>query len=213
MQNKKAYRRFLCSRPCPTTSIKTSSFFAGSIKKLVNAVNVKKDVATITLPTKADGVYVSIEANFSYLGNKFFSMLKLASKYQTLLQSNRLERLYKTQCFFMGPSMSVIHENLPFGEAIEAAKMGKCISRKGWNGKGMFVYLHKGSHDFGEKEWAELIDGVKSNLFDDGHTGTSTRLPCLNMLSATGSIVNGWLASQTDILAEDWCILEHDGEQ
>ena len=95
-------------------------------------------------------------------------------------------------------------ENLNFGEAIEALKDGKCVARNGWNGKGMYIYLNKGSVDALD---GTHIDGISASLFETGDNGTITRLPNLNMRSANGSIVTGWLASQTDILAEDWIIL------
>ena len=94
-----------------------------------------------------------------------------------------------------------------FGQAIEALKQGKSVAREGWNGKGMFIYLNKGSYNFGEK-FPSLIDGVNIELFEKGDTGTATRLPNLNLVSATGSTITGWLASQTDILSEDWVILD-----
>ena len=100
--------------------------------------------------------------------------------------------------------------NFPFGIAIEALKLGHCVSRSGWNGKGMFIYLNKGSVSKDPENDLEFtsIDGIESSLFENGNTGTITRLPNINMRSATGSIVTGWLASQTDILAEDWGIVE-----
>ena len=57
-------------------------------------------------------------------------------------------------------------------------------------------------------ERGELIDGVHPDLFEKGATGTVTRLPNINMRAASGATVTGWLASQTDILAEDWTIVE-----
>lgn len=100
-------------------------------------------------------------------------------------------------------------EYLPFGAAIEALKQGKRVSREGWNGKGMFVYLNRGSVDDsdGLPEAPRTIDGVSALLFDLGDRGTVTRLPNINMRSASGSTVTGWLASQTDLLAEDWTVL------
>ncbi len=100
-------------------------------------------------------------------------------------------------------------KDLNFGEAIEALKDGKCVARSGWNGKGMFIYLNKGSVSKDSETDLEYthIDGIKTSLFENGDVGTVTRLPNLNMKSASGATVTGWLASQTDILAEDWEIL------
>lgn len=104
--------------------------------------------------------------------------------------------------------------HLTFSEALEAAKQGKRISREGWNGKGMFVSLNKGSCNFESvqgvpsPESITHIEGIKREHFEHGDTGTVTRLPNLDMKAATGSTVRGWLASQTDLLAEDWCILD-----
>jgi len=95
-----------------------------------------------------------------------------------------------------------------FGDAIEALKQGKQVSRNGWNGKGMFIYLNRGSADYQSEDEFEQIEGINANLFDRGATGAVTRLPNLNMKAATGSTVTGWLASQTDLLAEDWGIVE-----
>lgn len=104
--------------------------------------------------------------------------------------------------------------HLTFSEALEAAKQGKAISREGWNGKGMCVYLNLGSIDIesipeenrGDSSFRQ--DGIKIDMFVSRDTGTVTRLPNLNMKSASGATVTGWLASQTDLLADDWCILE-----
>lgn len=72
-----------------------------------------------------------------------------------------------------------------FGQAIEALKQGKKVARKGWNGKGMFIYLTVVS---------ECDPTVKIN-------------PHIDMKSADDSIVIGWLASQTDIISDDWYIV------
>lgn len=99
-----------------------------------------------------------------------------------------------------------------FGEAIAELKNGKNVSRQGWNGKGMFIYLNYGntpeSLPVNEDGSATLIEGVPQNLFVLGDEGTVVRLPNLNMKAATGSTVTGWLASQTDILAKDWGIVD-----
>lgn len=91
-----------------------------------------------------------------------------------------------------------------FGNAIERLKNGEKVARKGWNGKGMYLWLEKGSHDFGTDAVQSYIGGVRCTLFEKGDKGTSTRMPHICMRAADGSTVTGWLASQTDMLAIDW---------
>lgn len=98
-------------------------------------------------------------------------------------------------------------KNLTFGLAINALKEGKSVARQGWNGKNMFIYLNRGSADYQSEDEFDNVEGISVNLFDRGDTGTVTRLPNLNMRTATGSTVTGWLASQTDLLAEDWGVV------
>jgi hypothetical protein len=108
--------------------------------------------------------------------------------------------------------------NLPFGQAIEAIKQGKFVARAGWNGKGMHISLTRGNIDPNMYGFAGMdhpdyphgstIDGVDMGLFSLGDTGSTTRLPNISMMTASGAVVNGWLASQTDMLAEDWFIIE-----
>lgn len=109
-------------------------------------------------------------------------------------------------------------DNLTFGLAVEALKQGKKVSRAGWNGKGMFIFIRPAD----ELEVGFIIDKVKSlpqsvkDFFktkDEKEAPSEQGLskvkfgPYLCMYAADGSIVNGWLASQTDILAEDWKII------
>ncbi len=102
-----------------------------------------------------------------------------------------------------------------FGEAIEAAKNGKLIARNGWNGKGMFVFQRAEDSlklEFIIEKVKSLPDALKeyyrSGYSDEMHWGLEVKFTAyLCMKAADGTIVNGWLASQTDILAEDWIIL------
>lgn len=96
---------------------------------------------------------------------------------------------------------------VPFGVAIEALKNGRAVRRKGWNGKGMSVTLNRGSSEIVSPDGSLYIEGVKDSLFDCGDIGTVTRLPNLTFVTAQGSNLHGWLASQTDILSEDWEII------
>jgi len=105
-----------------------------------------------------------------------------------------------------GPTEAGELTTLPFnfGAALERLKNGEKVARKGWNGKGMYLWLEKGSHDFGTDAVQSYIGGIRCSLFERGDKGTSTRMPHICMRAADGSTVSGWLASQTDMLAIDW---------
>lgn len=98
---------------------------------------------------------------------------------------------------------------LAFGSALQSLKQGRKIAREGWNGKGMFVYLNYGSTDVSKETEGRInYDGINSTLFSSGDINSTTRLPNINMQAASGNTVTGWLASQTDMLADDWCIVD-----
>lgn len=95
---------------------------------------------------------------------------------------------------------------MTFGGAIELLKMGFKVARKGWNGKGMFIYLQDGSYPY----FHQLKEDVQRKLVDSNCTndsGVVTICPHIDMKAADGSIVIGWLASQTDMLADDWVVV------
>ena len=104
-----------------------------------------------------------------------------------------------------------LDQNQSFGVAIEAIKAGKQVARKWWNGKGMFIYLNHGSFNGTDKEPEDgnynKVGGVDISLFKKGDEGTVTRMPNINMKAADGSTVTGWLASQTDMLASGWNVI------
>lgn len=81
-----------------------------------------------------------------------------------------------------------------FGDAIEALKAGKKMARAGWNGKGMFVFLVPGS----------VFKVNRAPLLGIYPEGTEiTYQPHIDMKTAQNTVVP-WLASQGDVLAEDW---------
>ena len=102
--------------------------------------------------------------------------------------------------------------SMSFGHAIEAMKLGHKVARSGWNGKGMWVALTHGSSFTAEhakdghaaKHRADEINQIDT---PDPH-GRIYLLPHIDMRSADGSMVIGWLASQTDMLADDWEIVK-----
>ena len=90
---------------------------------------------------------------------------------------------------------------MSFGSALRALKDGKKVARKGWNGKGMYLWLVPESNV--KKEWCHdkgLLEafGDKDEIHCNGH---------IRMYCADGSITSGWLASQVDMLSEDWVVV------
>jgi hypothetical protein len=75
-----------------------------------------------------------------------------------------------------------------FETALTFVKLGYRALRTGWNGKGMHIEI------------------VSAWVFE-GATTDRKRLPFIAMLTADGSYVP-WLASQTDILAHDWIVVQ-----
>ncbi len=82
-------------------------------------------------------------------------------------------------------------DKLNFGEAIAALKSGKLVAREGWNDKGMWLILIVG----------EAVAQAIADRYGDGNA--IPVLDAIYMKTATGELVP-WLASQTDVLAEDW---------
>jgi len=77
------------------------------------------------------------------------------------------------------PEWSEEIETMNFGEALENLKQGKLVTRRGWNGRGMWLALQRPDAD------------------------SKMTLPYIYMRTVHGDFVP-WLASQTDMLAEDW---------
>jgi hypothetical protein len=96
-------------------------------------------------------------------------------------------------------------------------KKGEKVSRKGWNGKDRYIFIRPSDDldiDFVPKI-KSLPESVKKSLTAHGetHYASGDKITIhfnayICMKAADDSIVNGWLASQTDILAEDWQIVE-----
>lgn len=96
-----------------------------------------------------------------------------------------------------------MEENMTFGEAIEMMKRGKKVARKGWNGKGIYIWLMRACEV--PVEWCRepVLKGIA-----ESEGGVVKCGPCARMRAADGTVVTGWLASQTDMFAEDWCVVE-----
>ena len=92
---------------------------------------------------------------------------------------------------------------MTFGQAIEAMKQGKKVARKGWNGKGMYLWLLPAASV--KAEWCKEPH-LKTLAEQNG--GEVECLGSVRMKTADGKVLTGWLASQTDMLSEDWVIVE-----
>ena len=87
--------------------------------------------------------------------------------------------------------------NLTFGDAIEYMKQGAKVSRKGWNGKAMYL-SYKVGYPNGVPANEAHAKAHNCNIGD-----IIKYAPYIEMKTADDMFVP-WLASQTDILAEDW---------
>lgn len=90
---------------------------------------------------------------------------------------------------------------MPFGHAIEALKAGYRVARSGWNGKNMFLFYNPGSR-------VTVQEGRPLAAAFSVGTPIDCR-PYIMMKTADVALtIVPWVASQTDILAEDWFIVE-----
>lgn len=85
---------------------------------------------------------------------------------------------------------------MDFGEAIRCLKQGNRVARDGWNGKGMFLYyVPANKYPYTTSIGQSIADA-------DGNVEYGAYIA---MKTAQGNVVP-WLASQTDVLAEDWVL-------
>lgn len=103
---------------------------------------------------------------------------------------------------------------MSFGHALEAMKAGHKVARAGWNGKRMWIALTPGSsfdpeHARPGHAAKHRADELQQDIQQNGICDRQIELlPHIDMRTADGSICVGWLASQTDMLADDWAVVE-----
>lgn len=102
---------------------------------------------------------------------------------------------------------------MDFGQALRALKEGKRVARKGWNGRGMYLWLKPQA--VVKKEWCKdkrLIECINNN---GGEEILALGTICMYTHDSTGrkAILTGWLASQSDMLSEDWFMLPDEKEE
>ena len=120
-----------------------------------------------------------------------FWLHKALAEFDNLPTNTAQENWLKEDMPVEGGSVLPKTERLSFGDAVAALKEGLRVCRVGWNGKGMWLKLvSKGYFDIG----CSVVEGADL-------------LPFIGMKTADNCFVP-WLASQTDVLAEDWQIVE-----
>ena len=106
----------------------------------------------------------------------------------------------KSEYQYVGKKITpTFEEKHDFGWAIKQLKEGKKVARNGWNGKGMFLWLKPGTTI--KAEWCK-DPALKTIIENNG--GEMEGLGTVCMKTADNKILTGWLASQTDMLSEDW---------
>ena len=96
------------------------------------------------------------------------------------------------------------YKGMDFGNALAALKMGLKVARAGWNGKGMWLILVAGTPNAALREGTPYREALGQESCEI--------LPHIDMWTTNAegrrAMLPGWLASQTDMLAEDWQIIE-----
>lgn len=94
-------------------------------------------------------------------------------------------------------------EGMTFGQAIEAMKAGQKVTRAGWNGKGMWLVLVPGT---------PVVHPKPDTPYGKAGIAECEILPHIDMWTTNAqgrrAMLPGWLASQTDMLSEDWEIVK-----
>ena len=108
--------------------------------------------------------------------------VKYADGYTSWSPKAAFEEAYRTS----EPGMP---QSLTFGDALHYLKTGKRVARSGWNGKGLWVEMQRP-----DDHSKMTLPYLYLNYPIDAQNTPGARVP--------------WLASQTDMLAEDWSVLQ-----
>ena len=139
--------------------------------------------------TVADGRYYEI----TYNGDEDETYVDVYKKLENFaMKGESYALIHKNECKVDGCSNA---EEMTFGEAIGLMKKGYRVARKGWNGKNQYIEL------------ASNISYVNAanEVVNSEHTAIGNKAIAF---VGTSGVQMGWLASQADMLAEDWNIVE-----
>lgn len=127
---------------------------------------------------KGSGIFVN--------GARIGYVSKVETEYIDL-RSTRITLTFDADDVILVTTDEPLERGMNFGQALEALKQGEKVARTGWNGNGM---------------WLRLVNPTETD-FDYNYENLSY----IEMKTADNKLVP-WLASQTDMLAEDWKIAE-----
>lgn len=133
-----------------------------------------------------------------------FWLHKALAEYDNLPTNTAQEEWLKEETPVAGGSVLPKTERLSFGDAVAALKEGSRVAREGWNGKGMWLTMVHPDDDANVPPRPAYAVYAVAGIVDDATNGC---LPWIGMKTADNKFVP-WLASQTDVLAEDWQIVE-----
>lgn len=100
----------------------------------------------------------------------------------------------------------VEHKNMNFSWALNVLKAGFKVTRAGWNGKGMFLMM-AGGYSIPKTELREGTH-ITPEFLESRSVEELEILPHIDMWTADNKYLTGWLASQTDMLADDWMLAD-----
>lgn len=172
----------LCGGQRSITCIPIQSLVDRKIRLCVECENCRRQVYRTDLPMSAtdEEIRKAQDEEVEYLVNYFRPELK-----------------------WKVPNSNNVKELLPFSEALNLCINGKKISRRDWNGKGMFVY-YVPAHTVKLEDWKgdiPLTDKEKE-------CGEVSLAGHFDMYNAQGLRIIGWLASQTDMASNNWYVVE-----
>lgn len=195
----RTYNDDLVHCSCKDIYIEEVCFFVGGEPGMLfsEAYELMKEGAKVKLPSWGGYWYWDNE-------KKTIMMHTKDGKELDIRQTDRPEYTFDNIC--SGDWIIADEENCPelggeslfsFAEAIKYLKRGMKVARKGWNGKGMFLFL---ATDIEVTTKADLscVSDLKGEL----------TIPSIVMKTADNHFCVGWLASQADMLAEDWVFAE-----
>lgn len=107
--------------------------------------------------------------------------------------------VYPIKIDIFNKTYNVVGNNLTFSEALEALKTGHKVARQGWNGKNMWLAYMPGTIIP-----EDIVNGRTKKFMPEGDLLVGGYIV---MYTAQGVWQPGWLASQADMLANDWIIL------